>query len=108
MNEIKCECRHRDKFISPDFQTILCDAHMKKKVNHHEYIKITEINDHLNTILDQFETTFIDLKTCLAVVEMFLKEERALKLDLSKLKKLQQKLDEEMENLNERFKGGTF
>jgi hypothetical protein len=108
MNEIECECKHRGKFISSDFQTILCEVHTKRKDDHHDYIKITEINDHLNKELDKLEITFIKLQTCLAVVEMFLKEERALKFDQNKLKKLQQKLDGEMKNLNERFNGGIF
>jgi hypothetical protein len=108
MNEIECECKHRGKFISQDFQTILCDVHTKRKVDRHEYIKITEINDHLDAELDKLESTFIELQTCLAVVEMFIKEERTLKFDLDELKKLQEKLNNEMKILNESFNGGSF
>jgi hypothetical protein len=102
------ECEHRGKFISPDFNRILCEAHKKREVNRQEYLKISKINDRLSEILDQLEITFIDLQTCLAMIEMFLKEEKILKMDLNALKKFQEDLNGEMKNLNDRFRGGTF
>jgi hypothetical protein len=102
------ECEHRGKFISPDFNRILCEVHQKREINHHEYIKIAKINDQLSDMLDQVEITFIDFQTCLAMVEMFLKEEKIVKMDLNALMNFQEKLDGEIKNLNDRFSGGIF
>jgi hypothetical protein len=102
------ECIHRGKFISPDFERILCEIHTKREINHQEFIKIAKINDYLSMVLDQVEIIFIDLQIYLAIVEMFLNEEKALKMDLNALKKIQEDLNGEMKNLIDRFGKGTF
>jgi hypothetical protein len=102
------ECEHRGKFISPDFKRILCEVHNKREVNHQEYHKITGFGTHFNTLFNKLEMIFINFQTCLAIVEVFLKEEKALKIDFNILKKLQEDLDREMKNLDDWFIDGTF
>jgi hypothetical protein len=51
---------------------------------------------------------FIDFQTCLAIVDMLLKEERALGVDYKQLKEYQKRLDDEIDDLNDWFSGGTF
>jgi hypothetical protein len=51
---------------------------------------------------------FIDFQTCLAIVDMLLKEERVLEVDYKQLKKYQERLDDEIDDLNDWFSGGTF
>jgi hypothetical protein len=102
------KCEHRGKFISPDFKWILCEVHNKREANHLEYHKITGFGTHFNTLFNKLEMIFINFQTCLAIVEVFLKEEKALKIDFIILKKLQEDLDREMKNLNDWFIDGTF
>jgi hypothetical protein len=51
---------------------------------------------------------FIDFQICLSIVDMLLKEKRALKFDYKKLKNCQKNLDDEIDKLNDWFNGGTF
>jgi hypothetical protein len=101
------ECKHGGKFISPDFKKILCEVHKEREDNHQEYIKISQIGHQLGVLLDKLEIVFIDFQTCLAIVETFLQEERALKIDFNTLNKFQDDLNGEIEKLNDWFEGGT-
>jgi hypothetical protein len=57
---------------------------------------------------DQLELKFIDFQTCLAIIDMLLKEKRALKVDYNDLKNFHKDLEDEMNKLNDWFSGGTF
>jgi hypothetical protein len=105
---MEMECEHTGKFISPDMKRIVCQVHNKKEVNHQEYHKITGFGTHFNMLFNKLEMIFIDFQICLAIVEVFLKEEKALKIDFNILEKLQEDLDREMKNLNDWFIDGTF
>jgi hypothetical protein len=77
-------------------------------VNHHGYFKLTHIGNQRDALLNQLELMFIDFQTCLAIVDMLLKEERALEVDYKQLEEYQKRLDDEIDDLNDWFSGGTF
>jgi hypothetical protein len=83
-------------------------VHKSRKKDDHRYVRVTQIGYQLDLILDQLEMKFIDFQTCIAIVDMLLKEKRALKVDCSDLKKFQKLLDDEMDNLDEWLSGGIF
>jgi hypothetical protein len=109
MEEFKCmKCEQGGRFISPDFKTILCGIHKEREESGHDYYKTTGFGTHFNTLYTKLEMIFIDFQTCLAIVEMFSYEEKALKINLSTLKKFQEDLDKEMKSLNDWFTEGIF
>jgi hypothetical protein len=105
---MKCEDNQEGKYISSDFKKILCKVHRRREDDHQEYIKLDDIDHHLDILLLQLEQIFIDFKICLGIVEMFLKEECTLKIDLVDLENFQLRLNREMEILIEIFREGTF
>jgi DNA repair ATPase RecN len=102
------DCEHPGEYISPDFKKIRCDVHKSRKKNDHEYVRLSKIDDQLDLLLDQLELKFIDFQTCLAIIDMLLKEKRALKVDYNDLKNFHKDLEDEMNKLNDWFSGGTF
>jgi hypothetical protein len=83
-------------------------VHKSREVNSHGYLKLTHIGNQRDVLLDQLELMFIDFQTCLAIVDMLLKEKRALEVDYKQLKEYQKRLDDEIDDLNDWFSGGTF
>jgi hypothetical protein len=83
-------------------------VHKSREVNSHGYFKLTHIGNQRDALLNQLELMFIDFQTCLAIVDMLLKEERALEVDYKQLKEYQKRLDDEIDDLNDWFSGGTF
>jgi hypothetical protein len=104
----RVKCKHGAQFISPDFRKILCEVHQGREDNYQEYIKISHIDSQLKVLLDKLEMMLIDFQTCLALVETFLMEERALKIDFDDLNKFYDDFIGEIKKLNDWFRGGTF
>jgi hypothetical protein len=77
-------------------------------VNYHGYFKLTHIGSQRDTLLNQLELMFIDFQTCLAIVDMLLKEEWALEVDYKQLQEYQKRLDDEIDDLNDWLSGGIF
>jgi hypothetical protein len=110
LNQFKCmkDCGNPGVYISPDSKTILCEVHKNREKDHHGYVRHTQIGNHLDLLLDQLELMFIDFQTCLAIVDMLLKEKKALQVDYNDLKSFNKVLEDEMNKLNDWFSGGTF
>jgi uncharacterized protein (DUF4415 family) len=109
LDEFQCmECQHKAIFVSPNYEKILCETHKNREKNHQDYFRIRGVDQHLDTLLDKLELVFFDLSTSLAVVEMFLKEQRALKIDRDLLKVFHQRLDKEMAIFEMMFEAGIF
>jgi cell division protein FtsB len=113
LDDFKCmQCEHvkenRGKFIYKDYKEILCEVHKNRELNPGEYIEILRVNDYLSEVLDQLEITFIEFQICIALVEMFQKEGKALKTNVDALKQFQEELNDEIKKLNNMFTGGTF
>jgi hypothetical protein len=102
------KCEQKGKFISTDFKIILCGVHNKREDNGHEYHKTTSFGTHFDTLFNKLEMIFINYQTCLSIIEMFSYKEKALKINLNGLKKLQENLDREIKSLNDWFTEGTF
>jgi hypothetical protein len=102
------DCQNPGVYISPDLKTILCEVHKSREKDDHRYFRGTPIINQLDLILDQLELKFIDFQTCIAIVDMLLKEKRALKVDCSDLKNFQKLLDDEMDKLDDWLSGGIF
>jgi hypothetical protein len=102
------DCGNPGVYISPDFKTILCEVHKSREKDDHEYDRLTQIGNQLDLLLDKLELKFIDFQTCLAIVDMLLKEKRALKVDYNDLKNFHKLLEDEMNKLNDWFSGGTL
>jgi hypothetical protein len=102
------DCKNSGVYISPDFKTILCEVHKSRKKEDHEYVRLTQIGNQIDLLLDQLELKFIDFQTCFAIVDMLLKEERALEVDYNDLKNFHKLLEDEMNKLNDWFSGGTI
>jgi hypothetical protein len=83
-------------------------VHKRREKNGHEYDRLTQIGNQLDLLLDKLELKFIDFQTCLAIVDMLLKEKRALKVDYNDLKNFHKLLEDEMNKLNDWFSGGIF
>jgi hypothetical protein len=102
------DCKNSGVYISPDFKTILCEVHKSRKKDDHGYVRLTQIGNQLDLLLDQMDLKFIDFQTCLAIVDMLLKEEKALEVDYNDLKNFHRLLENEMNKLNDWFNGGTI
>jgi hypothetical protein len=83
-------------------------VHKSREKDDHGYDRLTQIGNQLDLLLDKLELKFIDFQTCLAIVDMLLKEERALEVDYNDLKNFHRLLEDEMNKLNDWFSGGTF
>jgi hypothetical protein len=76
-------------------------VHKSREENRNGYLKLTLIGNQRDILLNQLELMFIDFQTCLAIVDMLLKEERALEVDYKQLEEYQKRLDDEIDDLND-------
>jgi hypothetical protein len=76
-------------------------VHKSREENRNGYLKLTHIGNQRDILLNQLELMFIDFQTCLAIVDMLLKEERALEVDYKQLEEYQKRLDDEIDDLND-------
>jgi hypothetical protein len=102
------DCENHGEYISPDYKAILCEVHKRREMDDHGYVRLTQIGNQLDLLLDQLEMKFIDFQICLAIVGMLLKEKRALKIDYNDLKDSHKLLENEMNKLKDWFSGGTI
>jgi hypothetical protein len=78
------------------------------KNNHQDYISLDAVDPYLDALLKKLELIFFDISTSLAIADMFLKEQRTLKIDKERLEELHKRLDKEMKIFEERFGAGIF
>jgi hypothetical protein len=83
-------------------------VHKDREGNRHKYLELTGIGNKCDELLNHLELLFIEFQTCLAIVDMLSKDERALEVDYKRLKKCQKGFDDQIKELNRWFSGGTF
>jgi hypothetical protein len=106
---MKKHCKKIGEYISPDFKTILCEKHKsREEEDDYGYVRLNEIGSQLDLLLDKSEQMTMYFQTCLAIVDMLLKEGMVLDFGYNDLNYFHKLLEEEMNNLNDWFTGGTF
>jgi hypothetical protein len=102
------DCPNAGVYISLDLKTILCEVHKDREKDRYGYFELTQVSYQRDVLLNQLELIFIDFQTCLAIVDMLVKEEKVIEIRYSDIKNFLKLLEDEMNKLNDWLSGGIF